>query len=66
MLLTLAEVARRLGVSAPTARLIVRDLPAVRVGSRLRYSEDVIAGYAKTAAVVPSVAPVVPAFPSGR
>lgn len=48
MLLTLAEVARRLGVSAPTARKIARQIPSVRVGERLRYSVEALAEYAKT------------------
>jgi excisionase family DNA binding protein len=48
MLLTLAEVARRLGVSVPTARKIVRQIPAVRVGSRLRYPAEGVNEYART------------------
>jgi excisionase family DNA binding protein len=48
MLLTLAEVARRLGVSAPTARKVVRQIPAVRVGARLRYLDSAVEEYAKT------------------
>ena len=48
MLLTLAEMARRLGVSEKTARIIAKDLPAVRVGKRNRYPADAVAEFAKT------------------
>ena len=40
MLLTLAAVARRLGVSDTTARKIVANIPAVRVSKRLRYRAE--------------------------
>ncbi len=49
MLLTLAEVARRLGVSEKTARNIARVLPAVRVGKRNRYPAEAVADFVKTA-----------------
>lgn len=51
MLLTLAETARRLGVSEKTARQIVKDLPAVRVGKRYRYPADAVAAFANTPTV---------------
>jgi len=51
MLLTLAETARRLGVSEKTARAIAKDLPAVRVGKRYRYPADAVAAFANTATV---------------
>lgn len=47
-LLTLAEMARRLGVSEKTARTIAKDLPAVRVGKRNRYPEGAVAEFAKS------------------
>jgi excisionase family DNA binding protein len=50
-LLTLAEVARRLGVSEKTARVIAKGLPAVRVGKRLRYPADGVDAFARTATV---------------
>lgn len=52
-LLTLAEMARRLGVSEKTARVIAKDLPAVRVGKRNRYPADAVAAFAKAATVEP-------------
>lgn len=51
LLLTLAETARRLGISEKMARLIVRDLPAVKVGKRNRYPADAVAAFASTATV---------------
>jgi len=48
-LLTLAEVARRLGISEKTARVVVRELPAVRVGKRNRYPADAVAVFANAA-----------------
>ncbi len=48
MLLTLAETARRLGISEKTAREIVRDFPAVKVGKRFRYPADAVAAFAQT------------------
>jgi excisionase family DNA binding protein len=53
-LLTLAEVARRLGVSEKTARVIAKGLPAVRVGKRLRYPADGVDAFAKAATVGPT------------
>jgi excisionase family DNA binding protein len=47
-LLTLAEVARRLGVSEKTASVIAKSLPAVRVGKRNRYPADAVAEFAKS------------------
>jgi len=47
-LLTLAELARRLGLSEKTARAVARELPAVRVGKRYRYPEDAVAAFART------------------
>lgn len=42
-LLTLTEVARRLGVSEKTARQFKSELPGVvRVGQRVKYTEDAI------------------------
>jgi excisionase family DNA binding protein len=49
MLLTLAEVARRLGVSEKTARAIAKDLPAVRVGKRNRYPAEAVSEFVKSA-----------------
>ena len=48
MLLTLSEVARRLGVSQKLARQIAKDenFPVVSVGKRLRYPADVISRFA--------------------
>jgi hypothetical protein len=46
LLLTLEGVARYLGVSSKTARGIAKDLPAVRVGKRNRWSVDVVASFA--------------------
>ena len=58
-LLTLAEMARRLGVSEKTARVIAASLPAVRVGKRNRYPEDAIAAFASGSAYKqPKSAPV--------
>jgi RNA polymerase sigma factor (sigma-70 family) len=51
MLLTLAEVSRRLGVSEKTGREIVKGFPAVRVGKRNRYPADAVAAFARTATV---------------
>jgi excisionase family DNA binding protein len=48
MLLTLAEVARRLGLSEKTAREVLRDLPSVRVGKRFRWNSDAVAEFAKS------------------
>ena len=48
MLLTLAEMARRLGVSEKTARLIAKDLPSVRVGKRNRIPSEAVAEFAKS------------------
>lgn len=48
MLLTLAEIARRLGVSPKTARQIVKTLPSVRVGKRLRYNAAAVEEFAKS------------------
>jgi predicted DNA-binding transcriptional regulator AlpA len=47
MLLTLAEVARRLGVCDKTARVIAREFPKVRVGngSRVRYPESAVQSF---------------------
>ncbi|SPE39099.1 Excisionase family DNA binding domain-containing protein [Candidatus Sulfopaludibacter sp. SbA3] len=50
-LLTLAECARRLGVSEKTARQIAKALPAVRVGKRYRYPADAVAAFASTPTV---------------
>jgi hypothetical protein len=45
-LLTLSEVARRLGVSEKTARQLRSELPgAVRVGQRIKYREDALIGF---------------------
>jgi excisionase family DNA binding protein len=55
MLLTLAEVARRLGVSDKTARGIVKDLPAVRVGKRNRYPADAVAAFGRAVTPAPTV-----------
>jgi excisionase family DNA binding protein len=44
-LLTLAEVARRLGVCDKTARKVVQQLPTVRVGKRVRYRSDVLENF---------------------
>ncbi len=54
-LLTLAEVARRLGISEKTARVVARELPAVRVGKRNRYPEDAVAVFANTATPTPNI-----------
>ena len=49
MLLTLSEVARRLGVSQKLARQIVKDenFPVVSVGKRLRYPADAVSRFAR-------------------
>ena len=41
-LLTLIEVARRLGVSEKMARKLVQEFPGVNVGKRIRYPESAI------------------------
>jgi hypothetical protein len=48
MLLTLVSVAKFLGVCEATASKIVRDLPFVRVGKRIRWNADVISEFAKS------------------
>jgi excisionase family DNA binding protein len=54
MLLTLSAVARYLGISEKTARVIVRDLPAVRVGKRYRYSSEIVESLTKSVTARPS------------
>jgi RNA polymerase sigma factor (sigma-70 family) len=44
-LLTLAEVARRLGLSEKTAREVAKQFPTVKVGKRIRYREDALAEF---------------------
>ncbi len=45
-LLTLSEVAQRFGLSAKTIRQFKNELPgAVRVGRRVKYSEDGVAEF---------------------
>jgi hypothetical protein len=51
MLLSLAETARRLGVSEKTCRGIVKDWPVVRVGKRNRYLAETVAAFARSATV---------------
>ncbi len=51
MLLSLAEVARRLGVSEPTARKIVREWPSVRAGKRLLYPAAAVVSFANSGTV---------------
>jgi excisionase family DNA binding protein len=51
MLLTLAEVARRLGVSAPTARKIVRQMPAVNIGRSTRYPLEAVLEFANSGTI---------------
>ena len=48
MLLTLAEVARRLGLSEKTAREVAKGLPSVVVGKRKRYPAEAVAEFAKS------------------
>jgi len=42
MLLTIAEISRRLGISEKAGRELVQHLPAVRVGKRNRYKESAL------------------------
>lgn len=46
MLLTLSEVARRLGVGEKAAREIAKSLPRVRVGKRDRFPESAVIAFA--------------------
>jgi excisionase family DNA binding protein len=48
MLLTLTQVAGRLGVSEKTARMIARELPSVRVGKRSRYLSEEVEKYVRS------------------
>lgn len=48
MLITLAEVARRLGVSVPIARRIVRQIPAIDIGRSTRYPLEAVLEFAKS------------------
>jgi len=48
MLLTLTQVAGRLGVSEKTARMIARDLPSVRVGKRSRYLAEEVEKFVRS------------------
>jgi predicted site-specific integrase-resolvase len=60
-LLTLAEVARRLGVSEKTARQFKSELPGVvRVNRRVKYTEDAITEFIRRGGCRP-VAPNVQA-----
>ena len=45
MLLTVADIARRLGISEKAGRKLVQNLPAVRIGKRDRYPEAALAEY---------------------
>lgn len=45
MLITLAEAARRIGVSEKHARKLLKDLPMVQVGKRRRYSASAVNHY---------------------
>lgn len=45
MLLTLEQVARRLGVSDKTARKLAPQLPSVLIGKRYRYPEDGVTAF---------------------
>ncbi len=54
MLLTLAEVARRLGVSEKMARVLVKDFPSVSTGKRLRYPESEIAAFVERGGCQPA------------
>jgi excisionase family DNA binding protein len=53
MLLTLSAVARYLGISEKTARVVVKDLPAVRVGKRYRYSSEIVESLTKSVTARP-------------
>lgn len=54
-LLSLSEVARRLGVSDKTARQFKSELPgAVRVGQRVKYTEDAIADFIRRGGCAPA------------
>jgi hypothetical protein len=45
-LISLAECARQLGISEPTARKIASQIPgAVRINKRLRYRSDSVAEF---------------------
>lgn len=57
-LLTLQEVAQRLGVSDKTARQFKSDLPAgVRIGRRIKYTEDSIAEFIRRGGCRPTGQP---------
>lgn len=57
MLLTLAEAARRLGLSEKTARDVLREVPSVRVGKRFRWNSDAIAEFSKRGSTEEQFAP---------
>ena len=57
MLLTLTDVALRLGVSQPTARKIAKGLPVIYVGTRKRYNEDSVVEFAKSGRTAEQLAP---------
>lgn len=48
MLLTMADIARRLGVSQKIAREIAQTLPGIKVGRRIRYSEEAVTAFVKS------------------
>ena len=55
-LLSLSDVARRLGVSEKTARQFKSELPGVvRVGRRIKYTEDAISDFIRSGGCRPAV-----------
>ena len=53
MLLSIEGVARRLGVCEKTARTMVRDLPAVKIGKRRRYAAATVDDFVKRSTLPP-------------
>jgi hypothetical protein len=45
---SVADVCRRLNISYPTAKKILKDLPRVRIGGRFKYSEQDIQNLLKS------------------
>jgi hypothetical protein len=57
-LLTLSQVAMRLGISERTVRQFKSELPgAVRVGQRIKYTEDAIAEFIRRGGCRPVESP---------
>lgn len=49
MLLTLSELSRRLGLSEPTTRRLVKDWPAIRIGKRRRWPQSEMEKFVRSA-----------------